>query len=209
MEVEPEPAALEVNLPEEEARAIEEDRDPAPAPAADNLIQAVPAKWIRSATNLVINAAVGASRNITCGHCSHESTSRKRLLLHCRLHWTQCFCACGYTSRWRETIKKHHKDTRNDCSKGPVFEVDWLSFPRWLNAMGLPASTQYPSHPAQAPPTWPAGERQPAPVLPPPPQPTQPIPPPPAQPAQQPSTPPRPQPAQPRVPPPALPLPPP
>lgn len=54
--------------------------------------------------------------NVTCHLCNYRCSRRKRLALHARLHYVYSFCRCGYGSKWRETIRKHQTNTRNDCN---------------------------------------------------------------------------------------------
>lgn len=88
----------------------------------------ITAKWVTAATHKRISAAIGATPNVVCGECGHTCTSRTRLLCHARVHRVHSFCRCGYSSKWRESIRKHQADKRNRCDRdGPVYEVDRAS----------------------------------------------------------------------------------
>lgn len=104
----------------------------------------LPAKCVTAASQKEIQRANGTAPSVTCQLCNYVCTSRKRLLLHTRLHFVHSFCERGYNSKWRETIRKHQTDTRNNCNTlGPVYEVDSTSFASWrwvLNVL-LPSYT--------------------------------------------------------------------
>lgn len=104
----------------------------------------LPAKWVK-ATRKRISTSIGAAPNVTCGQYGHRCTSRKRLLIHARVHLVHSFCRCGYGSKWRESIRKHQTDARNSCDRdGPVYEVDRESFASWRHILGVSLTT-YPS----------------------------------------------------------------
>lgn len=118
----------------------------------------LPAKWVAPKTHLKIQAAIGAPPSATCRLCKYECTSRKRLILHARIHYVHCLCICGYASRWRESVRKHRIDGHNDCNPtGPIYEVDRDSFPRWRRGLEVKLAT-YPGDdaeeaPVDSPPT--------------------------------------------------------
>lgn len=130
-------AVLELHAPAVEVQALEELQPEAPEerllpevrpqaevppperPAAVPQLLPMgdmPNRWVSGTTQAKVIAAVGPSPNYTCKHCGHECPSRKRLLVHAKLHWVQSFCVCGYNSRWKETIRKHQVSPHIQCS---------------------------------------------------------------------------------------------
>lgn len=107
----------------------------------------VPLKWFTRHTQKRILRALGECPNKTCRECWQECTSRKRLLVHARQHWTNMFCPCGEASYWRERITKHQARSQEPgrrCRVGVVYEVDAESFARWQKVTGTPV-TRFPT----------------------------------------------------------------
>lgn len=97
---------LEIDFNDDDEQVLDE---PAPTPATPAEAttpstsakedDGVPAKWesVNSHKNIV--AAIGSAPSVICQHCGYECTSRKRLLLHARVHWVHCLCKGGYPSK--------------------------------------------------------------------------------------------------------------
>lgn len=114
MEIEDEAAAAVLEIDLHEGEIV--DNAVAPTPEQDTGTRTdnkLPAKWVTAASHKEIQKAIDAAPNATCCLCSYKCTSRKRILLHARLHFVHSFCRCGCSSKWRETIRKHQTNACN------------------------------------------------------------------------------------------------
>lgn len=153
---------LDIVLPEAEREALVE-LGPANPPAPEG---SIPTKWMSRVSNKGISAAIRSCPNDVCLYCGYQCTSRKRLLVHARLHWGHQFCPCGYASRWHETVKKHQSDETTNCNYDSVYEVDRPSYGNWQRMLNItlgpypeniaPCTAAAPIAPAAAAPGTPA-----------------------------------------------------
>lgn len=91
MEVEQPPldhSILDIDLPEDEAIAATVDEPPVTGVVTDAnpLRDNFPAKWAHASSNKNIGMAIGTAPNTKCLQCGYTCTTRKRLLLHARIH---------------------------------------------------------------------------------------------------------------------------
>lgn len=77
---------------------------------------------------------------MTCHLCKQHYTSPHRLRVHLLQHYIMTFCPCGAFSYHRDYILRHRR-TMN-CFQGNIYDVDELSYPRFLELIQLFVSDQ-------------------------------------------------------------------
>ena len=90
------------------------------------------ARYITSMTDEKIKAG---ARKEKCDRCNY-TTSKKKMHLHFRQHFTKHFCSCGYTSASYDSIYQHQKYGHCRESSRTIYEVDRNSYPRFLRHVG-------------------------------------------------------------------------